>query len=93
MSLTAGESRGVTVTADNPRLNASGNIVFHGLESQVSSLVSFFRGRNLLCLRRSRQTQKPDNSKPIIFFLISTIVARSLLISSSSLLSYNQNLI
>ncbi|CAH2033410.1 unnamed protein product [Thlaspi arvense] len=43
-SSAAGESRGVTVTADSPRLNASGKIVFHGLERSSSSPGSFTGG-------------------------------------------------
>ncbi|KAL1221475.1 hypothetical protein V5N11_035611 [Cardamine amara subsp. amara] len=43
-NITAGESRGVTVTADSPRLNASGKIVFHGLERSSSSPGSFTGG-------------------------------------------------
>ncbi|XP_010501235.1 PREDICTED: uncharacterized protein LOC104778474 [Camelina sativa] len=38
------ESRGLTVTADSPRLNASGKIVFHGLERSSSSPGSFTGG-------------------------------------------------
>ncbi|ESQ29863.1 hypothetical protein EUTSA_v10012288mg [Eutrema salsugineum] len=43
-NMTAGEPRGVTVTADSPRLNASGKIVFHGLERSSSSPGSFTGG-------------------------------------------------
>ncbi|EOA32868.1 hypothetical protein CARUB_v10016183mg [Capsella rubella] len=38
------ESRGMTVTADSPRLNASGKIVFHGLERSSSSPGNFTGG-------------------------------------------------
>ncbi|EOA37994.1 hypothetical protein CARUB_v10009464mg [Capsella rubella] len=38
------EPRGLTVTADSPRLNASGKIVFHGLERSSSSPGSFTGG-------------------------------------------------
>ncbi|ESQ48729.1 hypothetical protein EUTSA_v10021938mg [Eutrema salsugineum] len=37
-------SRGLTVTADSPRLNASGKIVFHGLERSSSSPGNFTGG-------------------------------------------------
>ncbi|XP_010542546.1 PREDICTED: uncharacterized protein DDB_G0271670 [Tarenaya hassleriana] len=39
-----GEQRGLTVTADSPRLNASGKLVFHGLERSSSSPGSFNGG-------------------------------------------------
>ncbi|CAL9220596.1 unnamed protein product [Arabidopsis halleri] len=38
------ETRAVTVTADSPRLNASGKIVFHGLERSSSSPGNFTGG-------------------------------------------------
>uniref|UniRef100_A0A1J3IS04 Uncharacterized protein n=4 Tax=Noccaea caerulescens TaxID=107243 RepID=A0A1J3IS04_NOCCA len=41
---TESESRGITVTADSPRLNASGKIVFHGLERSSSSPGNFTGG-------------------------------------------------
>ncbi|CAA7016283.1 unnamed protein product [Microthlaspi erraticum] len=41
---TESESRGLTVTADSPRLNASGKIVFHGLERSSSSPGNFTGG-------------------------------------------------
>ncbi|CAN8269402.1 unnamed protein product [Cochlearia groenlandica] len=41
------ETRGITVTADSPRLNASGKIVFHGLERSSSSPGDFTGGPRL----------------------------------------------
>ncbi|KAF8109439.1 hypothetical protein N665_0095s0012 [Sinapis alba] len=41
------ETRALTVTADSPRLNASGKIVFHGLERSSSSPGNFTGGPRL----------------------------------------------